>query len=169
MGDPVFAPPPVFEAERRWIPAAIAAAVIALLVILVLVFVRRDEQAAATETADPYASKLQIFDLKLSAAESFVGTEVKYLDGTITNAGDRTVSGVQVEVTFRNALNEVVQRDPMPLRLLETSGPYPDTVDFSASPLTPGQSKTFRLTFEHISADWNQAYPQIRIARVTLR
>ena len=36
-------------------------------------------------------------------------------------------------------------------------------------PLAPGQSKPFRLTFEHISADWNHAYPELQVTDVTLR
>jgi hypothetical protein len=37
------------------------------------------------------------------------------------------------------------------------------------SPLVPGQSKTFRLTFEGISAQWNHQYPDIQITDVTVK
>jgi hypothetical protein len=55
------------------------------------------------------------------------------------------------------------------LRVLKTSGPYPEAVDFSASPLAPGQSQTFRLTFESISAQWNHQYPDIEIIDVSTK
>ena len=67
-----------------------------------------------------------------------------------------------VHVAFKNSLGQVAQAEDVPLHVL-TSGPYPDTVDLSASPLAPGQSKPFRLTFEHVSTDWNQAYPDLQV------
>jgi hypothetical protein len=55
------------------------------------------------------------------------------------------------------------------LHVLQTSGPYPDAVDLNASPLVPGQSKPFRLTFEHITADWNQQYPELQVTDVVVK
>jgi hypothetical protein len=52
---------------------------------------------------------------------------------------------------------------------LKTTGPYPEAVDFSASPLAPGQSKPFRLTFEGISAQWNRQYPEIQVTDVAVK
>ena len=117
----------------------------------------------------PYASSLKLSDLKMSAAENFVGASVTYIDGTVTNTGDKTVSHAVVHVNFKNSLDQVAQAEDVPLHVLQTSGPYPDTVDLSASPLPPGQGKPFRLTFEHISADWNQAYPELQVTDVSLK
>jgi hypothetical protein len=63
----------------------------------------------------------------------------------------------------------VAQAEDVPLYILETSGPYPDAVPLSKSPLAPGQSKQFRLTFEHVSNQWNQAYPEIKVTSVSLK
>jgi len=117
----------------------------------------------------PYASSLRLSDLKMSAAENFVGASVTYIDGAVTNAGDRTVTHAVVHVNFKNSLDQIAQAEDVALRVLQTSGPYPDAVDLSASPLAPGQSKPFRLTFEHVSADWNHAYPELQVTDVTLR
>lgn len=105
----------------------------------------------------------------MSAAENFVGASVTYIDGTVTNAGDKTVSHAVVHVNFKNSLDQIAQAEDVPLHVLQTRGPYPDAVDLSASPLAPGQSMPFRLTFEHISADWNHAYPELQVTDVTLR
>jgi hypothetical protein len=57
----------------------------------------------------------------------------------------------------------------MPLHVLQTSGPYPDVADLSASPLAPGQSKPFRLTFEGISNQWNHQVPELQITDVVTK
>lgn len=112
---------------------------------------------------NPYAARLQLSDLRMSAAENFVGIRVTYIDGTVTNTGDKTVSHAVVHVNFKNSLDQIAQAEDVPLRVLQTSGPYPDAVDLKASPLPPGQSRPFRLIFEHISADWNRAYPELHV------
>jgi hypothetical protein len=66
-------------------------------------------------------------------------------------------------------MGQVAQVEDVPLFLLDTSGPYPDTRDLSKAPLTAGQSKQFRLTFEHVSAEWNRAYPDIKVTDVSLK
>jgi hypothetical protein len=66
-------------------------------------------------------------------------------------------------------MGQLAQREEIPLQVLKTSGPYPEAVDFNVSPLGPGQSKTFRLTFEGISAQWNRQYPEIQVTDVTVK
>jgi hypothetical protein len=122
-----------------------------------------------TNAPHPYAANLKLSDLKMSAAENFVGASVTYIDGTVTNTGDKTVTHAIVHVAFKNSLGEVAQAEDVPLHVLQTSGPYPDAVDLSLSPLVPGQGKPFRLTFEHISSDWNQAYPDLQVTDVSVK
>ncbi len=117
----------------------------------------------------PYAANLRLSNLKMSAAENFVGATVSYVDGTVTNTGDKTVTHAVVEVKFRDDLGQLAQREEVPLKVLKTSGPYPEAVDFRMSPLAPGQSAPFRLTFETISAQWNHQYPDIRFIDVALK
>ena len=86
----------------------------------------------------------------------------------ITNTGDKTVSGAVAEVIFRNSLGEVVQKEQIPIRVLVFQGPDRDILDLRSAPLKPGASADFRLTIEgSISADWNQGYPEVRIASVS--
>jgi hypothetical protein len=107
--------------------------------------------------------------MKMSAAENFVGSSVTYLDGTVTNAGDKTVSHATVQVTFKDSLGQVVQSEDVALRILQTSGPYPEALDLSVVPLVPAQAKPFRLTFEHVTADWNHEYPALKVTNVSVK
>jgi len=153
--------------SSRLIILAAVAGVIA--VTLVIAFLLRQPPRLA-KGVPAYAAKLNFSDFKMSAAENFVGSTVSYIDGTVTNSGDKTVTGIVLEVIFKDELGQMAQDEPdVALRVLKTSGPYPEAVDLSVSPLAPGQSQPFRLTFDHISAQWNRQYPEIRITDVTVR
>ena len=117
----------------------------------------------------PYTANLKFSDLKMSQAQNFVGATVTYIDGTLTNTGDKTVTHAVVQVTFKDLYGQVAQVETVPVKVLQTGGPYLDTVDLTAAPLAPGQSKPFRLIFEHLSGQWNQAYPDLQITDVTVK
>jgi hypothetical protein len=163
----VFSQPQVEAEGRRWLPRAIGAVIIVAAVAAILIFGRPAKQPAAP-AIDPYAEDLRISDLKLSAATNFVGASVSYLDGKITDVGDKTVTGATVEVIFRNSMGQVVQRETQSLMLYHTGlAGFPDVAPLSAAPLMPNQTRDFRLTFEHISSDWDQGYPELRFVRIT--
>jgi hypothetical protein len=146
---------------------AIGAIIIVLAVAAIWIFGRPAKQASAPGI-DPYSEYLQISDLKLSAATNFVGASVSYLDGKTTNVGSKTVTGATVEAIFRNSMGQIVQRETLPLMLYHTGlAGFPDVAPLSAAPLTPNQTRDFRLTFEHISADWDQGYPELRFVKIT--
>jgi hypothetical protein len=145
-------------------PVAIGVGLVVLVVGVIALLTRSQPKEAAAQ--HPYAAKLQISNLKMSAAENFVGASVTYLDGTLTNSGDKTVTRAIVHVVFKDSMGQVAQTEDLPLRILQTTGPYPDTVDLTASPLAPGQSKTFRLVLEHVSDTWNREYPELQVMDV---
>jgi len=116
----------------------------------------------------PYAANLRLSDFKMSAAENFVGATVSYVDGTVTNTGSQSVTHAEVDVQFKDDLGQVVQQETVPLKVLQTRGPYPEAVDLRSAPLRPGQSQTFRLTFESISSQWNRQYPEIHVSDVSV-
>ncbi len=117
----------------------------------------------------PYIANVKISDLKMGQAQNFVGANFTYIDGMVTNTGDKTVTRVFVHVVFHDSMGQVAQAEDVPLFLLDRSGPYPDTRDLTKAPLGPEQSKEFRLTFEHVSAEWNRAYPDISVTDVSLK
>jgi hypothetical protein len=155
------------ERETNWRAIGVGVGVV-VVIVLVLFLISRTEQKAPTEPP-PYSANIKFSDLKMSAAENFVGATVSYIDGTVANTGSQTVTHVVAEVTFRDSMGQLAQRETVPLRVLQTNGPYPDAVDLTVSPLAAGQSKPFRLTFESISTQWNHEYPELKVVDVTVK
>lgn len=159
---------PTAEQQESSLRPILVGIVIVGIVVGVLALIFRAEQKKPTPPP-AYAAYLKFSDLKTSAAQNFAGITVNYLDGTITNSGDKTVVHAMVQITFKDELGQMAQREDLPIHIMRTGGPYDEAVDLSLSPLAPGQSKPFRLTFENISAQWNHAYPDLQITQVTVR
>jgi len=160
--------PPVAE-ERDSSRLIIGVAVLVVIgLALAAAFLLR-EPPKAQKASSPYLASLKFSDFKMSAAENFIGHTVSYIDGSITNSGDKTVTHVVVEVVFQDSMGQIAQRDEMPLQVIRTNGAYTEPVDVSISPLAPGQTELYRLTFDSISAQWSHEYPQIRVTDVTVK
>jgi hypothetical protein len=167
MGGLIQPSPVVTERDTSKRTIVIAIAVVVAVVGVVALILR--EAPKTNPGPPPYAANLKFGDLKMSQAQNFVGATVTYIDGTLSNAGDKIVTHATVQVTFKDSYNQVAQIENVPVKVLQTGGPYLDTVDLSVSPLAPGQSKPFRLIFEHLSEQWNQAYPDLQITDVTVK
>ncbi len=153
-----------------WLPWAIAGVVIVVGLGLLIALGGHEASTLATDPGlapiDPYATSLAITDLKMSEASNFAGGKVTYLDGKIANQGSQTLTGITVQVAFRNDLKEIAQKETLPLSLIRTREPYVDTQPVGASPLKPGEQREFRLVFDSVAADWNQQYPEVRVVKV---
>ncbi len=112
---------------------------------------------------DPYAANLAISGLTMSESSNLIGGKVTYLDGRIANQGNRTVTGITVQVLFRNPAHDVAQNETQPLTIIRTRDPYIDVEPLSAAPLKPGESQDFRLIFDTVAQDWDGAFPEIRV------
>jgi hypothetical protein len=102
-----------------------------------------------TEEQKAYFGQLEFTDVHMSAAENFLGASLTYLDARVTNKGTKTVRRLDLDLTFVDTLNQVVLR--------ERAHP----VTQRTPPLKPGESRAFRVTFEHMPADWNLAAPTL--------
>ena len=148
-------------------PILIGIVIVGIVVgVLALIFRAEQKKPAALPA---YAANLKFSDMTTSAAQNFAGQTVSYIDGSITNTGDKTVVHLMAQITFKDELGQTAQRDELAIRVLRTGGPYDEAVDLTLSPLAPGQSKPFRLTFENISAQWNHAYPDLQITQVSTK
>ena len=164
MGGLLQPTPTVEERDTSKRTILIAIAVVVVMAGIVALLLR--ESPRAQSGPPPYAPYVKLSDLKMSQAQNFAGSTVTYIDGTVANLGNKTVTHAVVRVTFRDAYGQVAQVEAVPLKILETGGPYLDTADLSAMPLVPGQNKPFRLIFERISQQWNMGYPELQVADV---
>ena len=178
MTEPLSTPPELSPEPSRgpWLGLGIGALLVAGIIIFLVYSSRSSEDryerravVMQAAPADAYAAKLPLSDIKMFEAENFVGGKSIYVEGKITNAGDQTVTGATIEGTFLNAMNQIVQRENHNLMIIRTREPADDIVALSAAPLKPGETKEFRMTFEHISADWNGQYPKVEVKLVTTK
>jgi hypothetical protein len=145
------------------------AGLVVLAVVLGLVFATRHKSQAPPNTIQPlaaYAAELPLSQLAMSESTSLSGGKSTFIDGHIQNSGPQTVSGVTVQVIFRNDEALPPQVETLPLSVIRTREPYVDIQPVSAAPLTPGDERDFRLIFESIPNNWNTQMPEIHIISV---
>jgi len=156
--------------ERNWVPLAMAAGVVVVAAVVVVLILQRGKGPAAvtpiSAKPDPYAASLPITDVKMSESANLAGGKVTYIDGYITNNGDKTVSGISMQILFRNAANEVAQNETQAVKWIRTRDPYVDLEPVSAAPLKTGEGRDFRLILDAVTEGWNGVYPELRIVRV---
>jgi hypothetical protein len=166
---PQLVPPPE-PSERNWLPLAIAAAVVVAIAAGLFLFLGRGKSgppvAPVTTPLDPYAASLAISNLAMSESSNLAGGKVTYLDGVITNTGNRTITAITAQVIFRDYAHQVAWNETEPVQFIRTRDPYVDTEPVSAAPLKPGDPHEFRLAFDSVPDSWDGALPEIRILHV---
>lgn len=167
FGTPDFGPPapqgggmPV----SAWIVAGLV--VLALLAGIIFAGRKKTTQITGIQPLAAYAANLPISGLEMSESTSLSGGKSTFIDGHVRNAGGQTVTGITVQVIFRNDEGMPPDVETVPMMLIRTRVPYIDTQTVGAAPLKPGDERDFRLIFESIPANWNQQMPEIRIIRV---
>ena len=148
-------------AEDRSTAFLIVLAVVVLGIIAgVLALVRRAASPTVpagpvlTEEEKAYFPAIVVSDARMTAAQNFLGGTVTCLDVQVTNSGTKTVRQLDLQLEFVDMLNQVVLR--------ETAHAIA-----SRTPLKPGEKRAFRVSFDHMPADWNQAPPTITVKYVS--
>ncbi len=155
------------QEERSGLPIAflIGIVIVALLVTGAVMY-SRYATTAETDEDKPlpmgpaelaYASQIHFLDPKMSRAANFLNQEVTFVFGTVENGGDRKIKQIEITLEFHDPFNQVVQRDKQRLFLP------------NAAPMTTGQQRDFQVGYEHISAQWNNAYPSIRVTGLSFK
>ena len=115
---------------------------------------RVSEGSPLTPEAKAYVKNLALSEVQMQAAESYLKQAVVEIEGKITNNGDRVVKLVEINCVFYDAYGQMVLRERVPIVSKKMGG------------LAPGETKSFRMPFDHIPESWNQALPQMVIARI---
>jgi hypothetical protein len=146
--------PQAVEKRPTTLYILVAAGVLAVIVSGAILLTRRGASEKPTATAltveeKAYLAQIAVADVKMSAAENFLGHTVTYLDAVVANKGSRAVKRIELQLDFYDTLYQVVLR--------ETAHP----VTARTPPLKPGETRPFQVTFEHMPLDWNQGPPRI--------
>jgi hypothetical protein len=104
-----------------------------------------------------YVPYVQFLEPKAARAANFLNQEVTFIFGTVLNNGPRPIRQIEITLEFHDVFNQVVLRDKQ--RLFSPT----------AVPLGPHERRDFQLGYETLPAQWNQAYPTIRITGLQLQ
>jgi len=162
-----FSPVREQEEKRSWAPMAIGVVLVAAIVATLVLAGRAGKNSGASGATDPNLAKVQISDLHMATAQNFAGSSVTYIEGKISNQSDKKLTGARVEVLFKNSLGETAQKEVLPVAVVLPNTPYLDYGLMDRAPLAPARSSDFRLTLEHVSADWDGQIPQVRLLAVS--
>jgi hypothetical protein len=164
----LFTPKPT-ESGSNPIVAWVVAGVVVLLAIGTLLLVTHKKASTPGNIVQPlasYAPNLPLSQLAMSESENISGGKYTYIDGHVQNTGTQTVTGITVQVLFRNDVQLPPQIETQSLALIRTHEPYIDTQPVGVSPLKPGDDREFRLTFETIPGNWNYQMPEVHVIQV---
>ena len=175
MADPFAKPEQTESPSSPWKGLALGGVVVACIIAVLIYSSRTSPERqhsvvqlnAPATSVDPYAANLAMTGVHMSTADNIVGGKMLYIEGDLKNSGPRTVTGATVEVTFKNSSGRAVQRESQSVLVFIAHEPADDLAALNASPLAPGQSKEFRLTFERVARDWDQQQPEMRIVTVS--
>jgi hypothetical protein len=104
--------------------------------------------------ARAYTRSLGLSGVEMQAHTSYLNQQIVEITGALQNNGDRKLALVEINCIFYDPYGKVVARERVPIVSRKMGG------------LAPGETKQFRLPFDNIPEDWNQATPQLVIAQI---
>lgn len=155
-------------AERYWMPWIVALVVICFGLGLAF-WLGRPPRNSSGNGVDPYAKYVTLGNVQVSQASNFAGDQLTYVDGTITNHGNRTVTSMTLQAAFPSESGDAPQMLQAPVSLVRSRDPYVDTQPISIAPLSAGKSQDFRLVFDNVTPMWSQQPPSLRIIDIGTR
>ena len=153
--------------EKSQLPVAfIAGLVIVALLVGAALLASRYISPSGPEVVKPlpmgpaeqaYIPQIHFLEPKMSRAANLLNQEVTYIMGTIQNGGNRPIKQIEITMQFTDPFNQLVQTETERL-----FGP-------NEVPLGPGEQRDYQLGYDHISAQWNQVYPSVKITGLELK
>jgi len=118
--------------------------------------VQHAKKSVPTPEETAYVKNIQLTPGQVTAAQNFLQHTVTTVHGTVTNKGNKTVLYLQINLTFSDIEgNPIAQKQAWP-------------VSGHTLPLKPGETRTFKESFDQVPAAWNQASPKMTVARLIL-
>lgn len=115
----------------------------------------RQSSTPPSAEAKLYVRQLELSDVSMQASESFTNQQLVEVQGKITNHGARPLRSIDVFCLFYSPEGHEIHRERSAI------------VAPAATPLAPGQIRSFRLPFDALPGGWNQAVPRMVIAGIT--
>jgi hypothetical protein len=154
------------ETTRRS-PMVLIIGVVALTLLIALVYwvgryapapaQRREIPLAMGPAEQDYVAQIEFLEPNVARATNFLNQEATFVFGTVKNNGPRPIRQIEVTLEFHDVFHQVVLRDKE--RLFS-----PDAI-----PLESYHTRDFQITYEAMPAQWNQAYPTLRITGLALQ
>jgi hypothetical protein len=156
------------EAQKQFPLALIAGVVIVGIVAVILIFVSKSSHVAAPAQAKPmafgpqeqaYAPNISYTNIQLAKSENFLNQQFMYINGTVSNAGDRTITQLAMTVDFYDDVDNkhLIMHDA------ET------VIAATDSPLPPHQQRKFSVTIDGYPQNWNQQMPAFHTSGLELQ
>ena len=149
--------------EKAAIPIPVLAGVIFGAIVLAVLFLLSGRQQAPeppqplSEEALAYSAQVLLTDMRMSAEANFLGQEIVYLDGKITNGGSKAVRQLVVRLFFYDVLSQVVLKEDR------------DVLRPSSTPLAPGEARDFQLRMDRLPLSWNRGAPQWQLISLEIQ
>ncbi len=149
-------PSPTAAHRRLPAPFLVTSFILVAALVAFIVYVSLPTQKAApngpTAEATSYLGHLELSDVKMQAAENFMNQQVVEIDGKISNKGQRAINRIDVTCIFRDVNGRPIYQQRVPV--------------VQQGEFLPGQTRSFRLPFDTLPAEWNQAMPNLVIAQI---
>ena len=146
---------------KSFLPVPVLAGGIFLLVVFGAIFwlVRRPQPPPPPPPSAEslaYLPQITISEFHLSSADNMVGSVIIYLDGKVTNGGNKAVRRLRVRLFFYDTLNQVILREER------------DIVSISSAALAAGETRDFQLRFNRPPSSWNVQPPQFQLVSLDI-
>jgi hypothetical protein len=141
-------------------PAALVIGLVGLVGLGAFLILEREARRPAPEPppisgeAKEYVKNLRLLDVNMAAKDSYLKHSLVEITGKIGNDGERVLQLVEINCIFYDYYGQVVLRQRVQI------------VSRKMGSLAPGEIKNFRLPFDNVPESWNQAMPQLVIARI---
>ena len=100
-------------------------------------------------------TQVVLSNLGHAKGENFLGDNIFYVEGIISNNGTQTIKRIDLTFLFKNSSNQIVLQETR--KALQYRG---------KRGIQPENQADFQVAFENLPEDWNYLIPKILIARI---